>query len=472
MVPQGLNDTGLPARTNGLFWKTFGMLLVLIITSLGAWFYCLTMLDEEPRAQSVAQRITSVSSLTRYALVSADTSYRYDLIMALAQREGLVILPKEAGDKIKPLPDDQFDQLVLSFVRNSMGEKTELANRVNGLDGLWVSFSIEGDEYWLRVENSLQGYRLGTNWIYWFIGMLFLCMIFTMLLTGRIIEPLTRLTAAARTLGRGEFPKPLPVEGPKEIQEVNESFNVMVAGMKRLQSDRELLLAGVSHDLRTPITRLRLEVEMADLSEDTREAMAGDLDQMESIVKQFMAYIRQGEMPLEIVNLSEAVHRVIARTRIETDPSVVVEDISIDENVEIRAHPTDLDRAIQNVIVNAGKYGRSEDGKLHISIRLRAIKRKTLCELTISDEGRGLPESEFNRVLRPFERGDVARGNTEGSGLGLSIVDRVAKAAGGEVRLSQSIPSGLTVLLSLPTVLPSLSKIKNKKEKEQPAKDK
>ncbi len=136
--------------------------------------------------------------------------------------------------------------------------------------------------------------------------------LFTVLLTSRIIEPLERLARFARELGRGRAPAPLPIEGPKEIQEVNESFNVMVQDLKRLANDREVLLAGVSHDLRTPITRLRLEVELAPLSEETRDAMCSDLDQMENIVKQFMAYVREGEQPLEVVNFSQTVLDAIA----------------------------------------------------------------------------------------------------------------------------------------------------------------
>jgi len=453
-------------RSSGLFWRTFGMLMILIFTSLGAWFYCLSLLDEEPRAKGLSERITSIATLTRYALISADTSYRFDLIMALAQQEGLVILPKEATDKVEPLPDDRFDQLVLSFVRDSMGMHTQLANRINGIDGLWVSFPIEGDEYWLRVEKSLYSNRLGANWLFWFIGMFFVCMLFTVLLTGRIIEPLSRLTASARTIGRGQYPKPLPVEGPKEIQEVNEAFNVMVSNMQRLSNDREVLLAGVSHDLRTPITRLRLEVEMADVPEDTREYMVSDLDQMEMIVKQFMAYVREGELPLEVVNLSEAVRHVINTSRIESDPHTHL-DSSLDDDIEIRANPTDLQRAIQNLIVNAGKYGRSTDGDLRLTIRLRLLKKRGVAELTVSDDGPGVPENEMERVLRPFERGETARTNAKGTGLGLSIVDRVAKAAGGEVRLSQNIPNGLTVLVSFPIVSAAFSKVANKNKSKE-----
>lgn len=436
------------------------MLLILVFTSVGAWLYGLSLLDEGPRAKSLSQRISSITTLTRYALISADTSYRFDLIMALAQKEGLMILPKEPNDRVTSLNDDRFNDLLLEEVRSSMGTNTQLAQRVNGLPGLWVSFQIDGDDYWLRTERDINPQRLGANWIFWFAGMLFVCTLFTVLLTSRLIDPLSRLSGFARKLGRGTYPPPLPLEGPREIQEVNESFNVMVSDLKRLANDRELLLAGVSHDLRTPITRLRLEVELAPITEETREAMCSDLDQMEGIVKQFMAYVRQGEQPLEVVNLSETVENVVHAMRLNQQPDTLL-DIEVDPGLEVRANPTDLTRAIQNLIVNAGKYGRSTDGKLRLNIKLKHIKKRSVAELIVSDDGQGLPESEFERVLRPFERGDTARGNASGTGLGLSIVDRVAKAAGGSVRLAQNIPNGLVINVTMPLVS-STSVVRNK----------
>lgn len=443
---------------SGLFWKTFGMLFILVLTSVGAWLYGLSVLDEEPRALSASQRITSITTLTRYALISADTSYRFDLIMALAQREGLNILPKEPSDRVEPLEDDRLNDLILKNVRSSLGKDTMLARRINGMPGLWVSFKIDEDEYWLRCERSSNPPRLGTNWIFWFGGMLFVCTLFTVLLTNRLIDPLSRLSSYARQLGRGILPEPLPLDGPREIREVNESFNVMVSDLKRLQSDRELLLAGVSHDLRTPITRLRLEVELAPISEETRNAMCSDLDQMESIVKQFMAYVRQGETELSVVDISSTLREVIAANRLSTQPDVTLK-VSIDDNLEVRANPTDLARAIQNMIVNAGKYGRSTDGRLNLTIVLRHLKKKSLAELIVSDDGKGLPANDLERVLRPFERGDTARGNATGTGLGLSIVTRVAKAGGGSVRLVQNIPNGLSVQMIMPLV-PSSSLVR------------
>ena len=431
------------------------MMLILVVTSIGAWLYVLSVMDEEPRARGISQRITSITTLTHYALISSDTSYRFDLIMALAQREGLVILPKESGDIVRPLPSDRVNTMVEEFVTQQLGAKTKLASSINGMPGLRVSFTIDGDEYWLRTEKDINPERLGQNWIFWFIGMLFVVTLFTVLLTSRIIEPLERLARFARELGRGRAPAPLPIEGPKEIQEVNESFNVMVQDLKRLANDREVLLAGVSHDLRTPITRLRLEVELAPLSEETRDAMCSDLDQMENIVKQFMAYVREGEQPLEVVNFSQTVLDAIASSRMKSSEDVQLTE-EVDPNLEIRANPTDISRAVQNLIVNAGKYGRSTDGILRLNISLKHNKKRNLAELTVSDDGAGLPEEQFERVLRPFERGDQARGNTTGSGLGLSIVERAARAAGGSVRLSQNIPNGLSIHVSIPLVATSL----------------
>ncbi len=427
------------------------MLLILVFTSIGAWLYGLSLLDEGPRAINTSQRLTSIVSLTRYALVSADTSFRVDLILTLARSEGLLIVPKEKDDLVTGVKATRLNELILENLRKALGSHTELASSVNGVRGLWVSFQIEGDEYWLRAERGEPTPRLGANWAIWFGGMLLLCTVFTVLITGRLIDPLERLSRFARTLGGGKLPDPLPLEGPTEIQQVNESFNVMVADLKRLASDRELLLAGVSHDLRTPITRLRLEVEMASLNESTKEAMCSDLDQMEGIVKQFMAYTREGESKVEVVNISDSLREVIHATRIEHQPDVECH-ISIDDGLEVRANPTDLMRAIQNIIVNAGKYGRSQDGILRLNIRLKHLKKRNCAGLLISDDGPGVPETEFERLLRPFERGVKARSNTSGSGLGLSIVDRVAKAGGGQVTLSQNIPNGLRVHLVLPLV--------------------
>ena len=200
------------------------------------------------------------------------------------------------------------------------------------------------------------------------------------------MEPLANLSRAAKALGRGQTPEELPDTGPTEIREVNKSFNIMVKDLSRMEEDRELLLAGVSHDLRTPITRLRLEVELADLPEDSRNAMVQDMEQMENIVNQFLGYARRSNTPLELVNLGEVVASAIGASRMQEDPSVSLDSV-IRKDVYIMAHPAEIARVVQNLLVNASKYGRDPDGKLEIFVNTGMQGGRAI--LSVADRGEG-----------------------------------------------------------------------------------
>lgn len=143
-----------------LFWRTFILMMLLIIFSVMGWLQSFRVLNETPYALGTAQQIVSMANLTRYALISADPIYRPDLLMVLAKREGLRILPREADDKIVPL-SETFNYTrsniadVEAIVRAELGSDTILASEVNGRSGLWVSISIDGDNYWLKTNSSL-----------------------------------------------------------------------------------------------------------------------------------------------------------------------------------------------------------------------------------------------------------------------------------------------------------------------------
>ena len=244
------------------------------------------------------------------------------------------------------------------------------------------------------------------------------------------------------------MPASLPEDsGPEEIREVNSSFNRMVQDITRMEKDREMLLAGVSHDLRTPITRLRLETEMADLPEETRQNMVSDLEQMEMIVNQFMAYARRSTQPLEAVDLSRTVKQAIHGARLEIDPAVDLK-VDITDEVIVRAHPIELSRVVQNLITNALRYGKSDDGILHLTMEVFRDKDKAV--LSVSDQGPGLDMSQADRLMRPFERGDAARGGATGTGLGLAIIDRIVRRSDGTVQLANVQPHGLKVIARMP----------------------
>ena len=437
-----------------LFWRTFILMMLLIIFSVMGWLQSFRVLNETPYALGTAQQIVSMANLTRYALISADPIYRPDLLMVLAKREGLRILPREADDKIVPL-SETFNYTrsniadVEAIVRAELGSDTILASEVNGRSGLWVSISIDGDNYWLKTKKKKIDTPYGKTWLWWALAALVASILGATVLTRRLIAPLNQLSENAKVFGRGLVPSKLPEDsGPEELREVNSSFNRMVQDIVRMEQDREVLLAGVSHDLRTPITRLRLETEMASLPEDTHAAMVSDLEQMEMIVNQFAAYAKRSTQPLERVNLSQTVLQYIKTARVDTDPAVKIEKLDVEPDIFVTAHPLELSRVVQNLISNAQRYGRSDDDRLHLSVTVK--KDRTTVLLVVSDQGKGLDMKQADRVMRPFERGDAARTGVSGTGLGLAIVDRIVRRSSGTVTLSVTEPHGLTVTLKIP----------------------
>ncbi len=451
----------LKTHRPSLFWQTFLLLCGLIFFSAIGWLQSFRVLSELPYSQGVAQRIVSTVNLTKYALVTADPLYRIDFLRALAFRENVLVSPRDETDRIVRISPEGYDGLVEQLVKNALGPETIVATSVNGVKGLWVTFDIDGDQYWLETRDDVLDPSFGTGWLSWAVAAGLTSLLGATLLARHMIEPLSRLSKFAKQVGEGRNPDPLPEDAStSEIQAVNMNFNHMYQDLQRIEADRELLLAGVSHDLRTPITRLRLEVELADLPEDSRAAMVSDLEQMENIVNQFLTYARRSNEGQIMMNFGDAVHTAISNARIESDSSVALKT-DIDGELFITAHPIEVSRAIQNLIVNATRYGRSEDGILRLEMSLKKAEDGRSAVLSVADHGPGLPASERDRVMRPFERGESARSGVTGSGLGLSIVDRIVRRSGGRVELfdtQDAEPHGLLVRVTFPFIHPSVLK--------------
>lgn len=448
----------LKTRRPSLFWRTFLMLCGLIFFSVIGWLQSFRVLSELPYSQGVAQHIVSTVNITKYALVTADPLYRTDFLQALAAREGVLISPRDDTDRVVRISSDGSTGLIEQLVKTHLGQDTILATKVNGNVGLWVTFDIDGDQYWLQTKDDALDPPYGTTWLWWALAACCASLFGATVLTRHVIDPLARLSKFANQLGQGQTPDPLPENAStSEIQAVNMSFNRMVQDLARIEADRELLLAGVSHDLRTPITRLRLELELSNLSDDSRTAMVSDLEQMENIVNQFLAYSRRSNEAQVMVDLSAAVDAALENARIESDPSIELTTKGSQE-LWVMAHPLELSRAIQNLITNASRYGRSDDGILRLTVSLAKSADQRSAILQVEDRGAGLPESERERVMRPFERGESARSGASGSGLGLSIVDRIVRRSGGSVTLLSAEPHGLLVQVAFPLIAPSALK--------------
>ena len=407
----------------GVFWRTFLLLALLIGASLAGWFQSFRIFERTPRAQQVAQTIVSVVNVTRSALVHSDPAKRTDLLADLANNESIRIYPLEPSDVVDPLRSTVSNELMLDYVRARLGRETRMVRAVNGREGLWVSFSIEDDDYWVAFERDRLEAVGGLQWIGWGAVALGLSLVGAVAMSRLINLPLKRLATAAVVIGKGGRPTPLPESGPREIRDANASFNNMVDELARIEADRILLLAGISHDLRTPLTRLRLEAELSVKDDEARQAIESDVEQMDAIINQFLDYARplESEAAFDEIDLTALVASTLAE--LVPDERLVVET-DLQQTSPVRAHPTELRRVLFNLIENARRYGTTP-----------ATDRVTLTVTTadhpprfeVADRGAGIPAASIKRMKQPFTRLDAARGEANGAGLGLAIIERIAQ---------------------------------------------
>jgi two-component system osmolarity sensor histidine kinase EnvZ len=433
----------------GLFWRTYLLILLLLAASSAAWLQSFRLFEREPRAQQLAEQLVSIVNITRSALLYSDPIVRLALLADLADSQGIRIAPLEQSDVVRPFPDDPVADRARARVLQALGPGTRLASEVNGVGGIWVSFAIDADEYWVVIDRDPLARAIGTAWIRWAAIAALASLLAAVAITRVVNRPLARLSQSALALGSGRIPEPLPERGPPEIATVNASFNRMVSDLAQAERDRAVLLAGISHDLRTPLTRLRLEVELGDLPAESRANMVADLEQMDQIVAQFLDYARSDTArPTGDIDLSALVAQTLAASRLPQDETAGIE-LHIDDGIHVDGLAVELSRAIANLLANADRYGRDPaTGRLQLSVRLRSDARGAV--LAIADRGPGIPAADVDALLRPFVRGDAARSGVKGAGLGLAIVARVARLHGAKLALGGNEPSGLRVTMHFP----------------------
>ena len=431
----------------GLFWRTFLLIALLISFSNAAWFQSLRLIEREPRAERVALQLISVVKLTRTALLYSDPDLRRALLQDLESNEGVRVYPREATDKFQLQPDEAVTHLIEHDVRVRLGNDTVIAASVNGIPGVWISFKIDDDDYWVALDRDQLDTVSGLQWVGWGTFALALSLLGAAFITSLVNRPFSRLASAARKVGSGQSPERLPERGMGVAAETNRSFNQMVGALAQLEADRALMLAGISHDLRTPLARLRLETEMSPADEATKEAMVDDIEQMDNIIGRFLDYARPAHRPTETIDLSAVVREIAARLDGEDGMQITT---ALTERALIEADPTDIRRVLGNLIENSRKYGRStDDGLAHITIRTTASFQKI--ELSVLDTGSGIPEDQLELVIRPFYRVEVARTKADGTGLGMAIVQRLVNRQRGILKLSNRNPGpGLEVMVTFP----------------------
>jgi two-component system osmolarity sensor histidine kinase EnvZ len=260
-----------------------------------------------------------------------------------------------------------------------------------------------------------------------------------------INRPLIELSVAANRLREGEYDSQLNEHTlTSEIRDVNRGFNRMARVMAKLEQDRSVMLAGISHDLRTPLARLRLEAEMSVEDEMARNAMAQDIDQLDAIISKFMDYARPGDLEHQALSLAEVVEREAQMFR---NPEQIRIRHHVPATLQVMGDATELGRVLQNVFENARRYGHAPNEPARVEVIGQALGNEV--ELTLRDHGPGVPHEVLSELTKPFFRGDAARTAATGSGLGLAIVEKALQRMGGSLEIANARDGGLIMRLRL-----------------------
>jgi len=427
-----------------LLWRTVLLLALLMVEGHLAWLQIFRVSEREPRALQIAQQIASVINLTRTALITADPAKRIDLLRDLAQEEGVQVYIAEPNEPVEPLPDQPFENIITAELQRRLGAETKVMGSRDGIRGVWVSFRIDGEEFWVTLPRERLERAEQLRWIGWGVLVLAFSVIGAFLIVVRINQPLRSLTRAAELIGRGRTPSPVTESGPAEIRTLARTFNQMAADLKRIDEDRALLLAGVSHDLRTPLARIRLGVEMLDAKADTalREGMVQDIEDIDAVINQFLDFARvDGEQSITSeLDLNALVNAVLERY--QRQGKAIATRLGSVPRLQLKAPA--IQRLLTNLIDNALRHGGP-------GVEVETAAERGRVRLSVLDRGPGIPAAQTERMLQPFTRLDQAR-STSGSGLGLAIVDRIARLHHGSVTLHAREGGGLEARVELPVI--------------------
>ncbi len=430
-----------------LFWRTFFLLALLLIGSIVAWLQTFRALEFEPRAVQTAQQIASLVNLSRAALVHSDAIARVSLIKTLADQEGVRILPREPGDKFELFDAESLDERVVEELATRLGKGTVVASVVNKEPGLWIGFKIDADAYWLLMDRNRFTPVGGKTWLIWLVIAAALSLAGSAVIARLINRPLKQLSFAASRVRDGDFDASRLDEKAvtSEIREVNIGFNRMAQQLAKIEQDRAVMLAGISHDLRTPLARLRLETEMSVADQDARDHMAADIDQLDAIIDKFLDYARPDHAELKPVLLNDVIEACLYAVQDQGDMRI---NLDVTKGLYVLADEVELARVLSNLLENARRYGKTPETGIAV-VDIAAKARGEWVLLKVRDHGMGVSADALPNLIKPFFRGDAARTAATGAGLGLAIVDKTVQRMGGIFALANTTSGGLAAHIKL-----------------------
>jgi two-component system osmolarity sensor histidine kinase EnvZ len=432
-----------------LLARNIALLIVLVmltqVCSLGVLLHYVQRPRVDRAAAVFATYVTTLDNL----LAATPPGARSALTPRLDARAQL---PPEATDKPPPSLAHAYRNyqrdMFLDSLRAHLPADMPARWQTEGGERLWIRLHAPADApqapYWiaLPIPEDAQGNGLEVA-IFLSLGLGALAALAGYAIQLHLNEPLQELARAARRVSAGEAPAPLPTDGPTEIAAVSSAFNQMTHALQEADATRALMLAGISHDIRTPLTKLRLSMAMAmPHGSDSSFVIAAEsyLDQIETILQQFMDYAGSGEreapLPGDLNALIERLAGDFAGLGHEFE-------LSLAPLPALAYRPISMMRLLMNLMQNAIVYGGS-------GLAVRSWAAAGTVTVAVGDRGKGLSAQELEQLKAPFQRGRNARAHSGGTGLGLSIVERIARLHGGSLQFHPREGGGLEVWVVLP----------------------
>jgi len=404
----------------------FGRLMLLLVAVVALVVATTILLFNRDRAALIARQFNDTKLVQmkalRASLEGVGGPFRGDTLARLGREYGVRIIAERERPSIGIAPAGPTLRGLEERLREGLGEGTEvrLAPRQHEI---FVRLQAGGEGYWIGFPLPPRGDDVPTRALAWALMIAGLLLAAAFMSARYLARPLRDLKLAAERVGRGETPPPLPESGTSEIAAVNRGFNAMLASLRRSERDRALLLAGVSHDLRTPLARLRLGIELRADDDRTREGMVDDIEEMDRIINQFLDFARdETAATCDAVDVPATLAQCVERYR-RTGHDVRLLPM---EPSHSRIRPTSLSRLVNNLIDNALAYGAPP-------VEVSTALHEGAIVIDVADRGPGIAAVDIERLKQPFTRASEARTREDGAagaGLGLAIVDRIARLHG------------------------------------------
>lgn len=414
---------------------------MLLLQALSAWWFY------SQRGDNVTNRLAQLLVRDLQLLITLradfpDEAHRAWIITHAAQNLLLYVSFREGI--VRPFKQPEYFDIAAREVQGALEADLKrpyfIDNNVGGGQMLIELQLNDGDVMDVLVPHLRLTFGSSFAYVLAQVGLALVLFGLAIWFMRRELVPIEHLGVAADALGKGrDVPDFAFSGGTREVRNAATAFQTMRIRLRRSIQQRTEMLAGVSHDLRTPLTRMKLSLALLHESPETKE-LANDVADMERMIEGYLAFARgEGDEDPVPVDLGEILEDVVVGAR--RDNANVEVDWQGDMNVELRALA--IKRCLTNLVSNALRYGNK--------VRLQAVRGRTSVEITVDDDGPGIPPDKYEDVFRPFFRLDESRNvDTGGAGLGLTIARDVARSHGGDVALAPSPLGGLRVIVRVP----------------------